>query len=293
MQEIIFNFQPYISIFISLVAVVLAYLLGSRSKKFEHLFILAQDSMKDVFSPMYIEINKILRASGVEERDTLIENLYTNFLNKTVYKLGDEHTLDLFFESEEAYYIYKKQRDDESWEYFWKLFHFLSSCLKSNFWECYRVLYRDFRWMLLLSRKNIFTRISFELLSMFYEMFKSLTVLTTILLLFSIYDQVYAHRIPEDYKLLLLYIWLLLIIVFAILVMINASTGYLTSMSMNRKKSHLLKILQKRFPKIYKLYDDLLGDQIIIKNITVPERKKLIIDKNANNRYNKELHTKL
>ncbi|MFD2368879.1 hypothetical protein ACFSO0_02515 [Brevibacillus sp. GCM10020057] len=266
--------QPYLPIVLSFVTATLGYIVGIRTKKFERLYSHAQENLKDICSPMFHELKKIKREESSEQREELLKSFFEKYTDSTsnVFKLANRFMLSWFYEMEEEFIGFLKDRETEKWKSFWYKFEGFYTMLENEYYANYDLVYRDFRWMRSIWKGNSLLRIVQEMIRFLYEISVFIVIVSAFILYFTIYDLfVDTDLIPNGSIQIAIMVTLFSIVIWALMSII--ASHYLSMTKLDSKKSVIGKFFLKRFPKVFSFYDKWLGNQPkwVKEKIKVPE----------------------
>ncbi|RJX39587.1 hypothetical protein D3P09_09230 [Paenibacillus pinisoli] len=254
------DFIKYLPVAAAVVSASLGYIYGIRSKKNDRLIQFTQENLKEIYSPMYHEMDKILdKTMSAENREKLLD-LYFDKYTATdipVYKLGSLELLDILYDLRDKYKNFKVVRDKEKWEDFWWDFkNNLYHKVKQGYRNSIGLLYRDFKWQQYVQSKPYWKRLYFESMRFLFETAKGSNVLAALLVYFSgSFALIGIDFFPDDFWKFCIMILGMSIVATIALMMPNIEYITLTS---NSRNSFTRKVIKKHFPKILEKWDKFL-----------------------------------
>ncbi|MEK5255938.1 hypothetical protein NST74_20910 [Paenibacillus sp. FSL F4-0125] len=249
----------YLPVATAILSVTLGYMFGIRTKKNDRLVQFTQENMKEVFSPMYHEMRKIISDSvKPRDREQLLDAFFEKYLanNTSIYKLGNLELVDTFYELSENYRQFKLLRDEGLWkEILWEFKNTLYYKVKEGYRNSTNLLYREFKWQQYIQTKPYWKRFYFESMKFLFETVKGINVISALLVYFSGFFKLLGRGLfPKDFWLFSL--MLLGLSLFASLILIMPNIQYITLTS-NSKDSFSRKVMKKHFPNILAKWDGL------------------------------------
>ncbi|MEK3836544.1 hypothetical protein [Paenibacillus sp. FSL R7-0128] len=267
-----FDFTKYIPVITAIFSAVLGYLFGVRSKTNDRLIRYTEENLKEVFSPIYHDFLKINSEHRSREREKLIDSFFMNYLARDtmIYKIGNLELLNTFYDLNEKFTLFKKERSELLWEEFYKEFYFKFFLkLKENYENSTILLYRDFNWQQYTQSKPYWMKFYFEIINFLFETFKGIVWISIFLTYFSGASNLIGKDLfPKDFWMLSLFILGSSVLVTLVLLFLNIQYLILTSTS---QQSLTRKIMKKHVPKVLRKWDDFLS---VDNNINIPKMYK-------------------
>ncbi|RNB53510.1 hypothetical protein EDM57_19645 [Brevibacillus gelatini] len=268
------NIQPYFPVVVAFITATLGYFLGIRTKKFERLYVLANENLKDICSPMFHELRKIKQTEDPEKREEMLRIFFEKHTdsNSNVYKLANRFIIDSFYEMEQEFSKFLRSRSREDWRGFWYKFEGFYLMVEEEYFSNYDFIYREFGWLRSLCRGNLFLRIVQEFIKLLYTTSSFIVIVCVFLVYLTVYDYFVGTNFAPKGSIKLAVIITFLSITIWGLTLIMAS-HYLVMTKTKWKKGFLRKLFEKYSPKIVSFWDNWLGNQPkwIRDKITVPE----------------------
>lgn len=255
------DFTKYFPLVGAILSATLGYMFGARTKKNERLIQFTQENLKEVFSPLYHEMKKILSVSvKPRERELLLDALFVKYLSidTTIYKLGNLKLLDTFYELSDSYEKFKKNREEEQWKLFWYDFEcILFYKVKEGYSNSTDLLYRDYNWQQYIQTKAYWKKFFYESMRFLYETAKGLNVVSLLLVYFSgCFKLIGLELFPKDFWVFSLMILGLSVMATTFLLLFNIQ--YIT-LSSNSKHSFIRQVMNKLFPNILVKWDGIFN----------------------------------
>lgn len=255
----VIDLVKYLPVATAVLSASLGYIYGVRGKKNDRMIQFTQENLKEVYSPMYHELEQIFEnITRPEDRERLLDSYFEKYtaLDTSAYKLGSLELLDTLYELRDKYKDFKVIRDKAKWEEFWwELNHNLFFKVKEGYRSSIGLLYRDFKWQQYVQAKPYWMRFYLESMRFMFETVKGFNIISLILVYFSgSFELLGADLLPNDF-----WIFSLLILgmsVLATLVLILPNIQYLTLTS-NPKDSFSRRVMRKLFPKLLVKWDNL------------------------------------
>ncbi|MGZ9583810.1 hypothetical protein [Paenibacillus marinisediminis] len=253
------DFMKYLPLVAAILSASLGYMFGIRTKKNDRLFHFTQENLKEVFSPMYHEMKKIISDTVTpKDRELMLDTFFKRYASTdtSIYKLGSLELLDTFYELSNKYEQFKQSRDEGLWkDIWWEFENNLFYKVKEGFRNSTNLLYRDFNWQQYIQTKPYWLKFYFESMKFLYETVKGINVISALLVYFSgCFKLLGLGLFPNDFWLVSLMILGIGLLASLILIMPNIQYITLTS---NSKDSFSRKVMKKRFPKILAKWDRL------------------------------------
>ncbi|MFC9775961.1 hypothetical protein [Paenibacillus chitinolyticus] len=253
------DFTKYLPVAAAILSATLGYIFGIRTKKNDRLVQFTQENLKEVYSPMYHDMKKIIADSvKPKDRELMLDTFFERYIGNdtSIYKLGSLELLDTFYELNDRYGQFKLSRDEGLWKDIWWEF-------ESNFFykvkEGYRnstdLLYRDFRWQQYVQTKPYWKKFYFESMKFLFETVKGINVISALLVYFSTCFKLLGLGLfPNDFWIFSLMILGLSILATLVLMLPNIQYISLTS---NLKESFFRQVAKKMFPVLVVKWDNL------------------------------------
>ncbi|MEC0093216.1 hypothetical protein [Paenibacillus macquariensis] len=252
------DYIKYLPVIAAILSVVLGFMFGTRTKKNDRLMQYTEENLEKLFSPMYHEMLKIISCEKPKEREELIDVFFVKYLasDTPIYKIGSLELLDTFYELNDSYNKFKRERDEEIWdEFFYNFECVIFYKVNEGYRNSTNLLYRDFNWHQYIQTKPYWMKFYFESMKFLYETIKGVTVISLLLFYFSgCFSLFKIGLFPKDFWLLSLAFLGLSALTMLILLVPNAQYISLTS---NSKQSFTRKVMRKHFPKLRANWDGL------------------------------------
>jgi len=253
------DFTKYLPVVAAVLSATLGYGFGVRTKKNDRLIQFTQENLKEVYSPMYHEMKKLVSDSLTYKfREELLDAFFKKYLSSdtSIYKLGNLELLDSFYELSNKYRQFKKIREEELWkEFWWEFENNLFYKVEEGYRNSTNLLYRDFKWQQYIQTKPYWMKAYFESMKFLFVTAKGLNAISFLLVYFSGCSELFGLGIfPEDFWKLSLFILGLSILATTLLLLPNA---HYNSLSSNSKDSFIRLVMKKLFPKMLVKWDRL------------------------------------
>lgn len=253
------DIAEYLPVAAAMLSATLGYMFGIRTKKNDRLVQFTQENMKEVFSPMYHEMRRIISDSvKSRDREQLLDKFFEKYLanDTSIYKLGNLELVDTFYELSDSYGQFKQLRDEGPWkEIWWEFENNLFGKVEEGYRNSTNLLYRDFNWQQYIQTKPYWQKFYFESMKFLFETVKGINVISALLVYFSVFFKLLGLVLfPNDFWKFCLMILGMSLVTSLLLIMPNIQYITLTS---NSKDSFSRKIMRKRFPKILAKWDRL------------------------------------
>ncbi|GIO85073.1 hypothetical protein J25TS5_20050 [Paenibacillus faecis] len=254
------DITKYLPVAAAILSATLGYIFGIRTKKNERLVQFTQENVKEVFSPMYHEMKRIIENPLIpKNRELMLDTFFERYLvnNTPVYKLGNLELLDTFYELSEKYRHFKLSRDEDIWkEVWWDFENNLFCKVKEGYRNSTNLLYSEFTWEQYTQTKPYWMKFYLESMKFLFETAKGLNIVSLLLVYFSGCFKIFRLGLfPSDFWLFSLLILVLSIVVTLILIPFNMQYITLTS---NSKQSFFRRVVKKAAPKILTKWDNFL-----------------------------------
>ncbi|MFS0840374.1 hypothetical protein [Paenibacillus sp. 1P03SA] len=183
------NYSTYLPFAVAVVSATLGYFFGSRTKKNDRIILYTQENLKDVVSPFYHEMIRIMnRSLQPKQREDLLDNFFEMYMsnNTFVYKLGNLNVLDSFYDLNLKYLEFKQNRDVTKWNEFWhSLEENFFNTIKKEYRGSISLVYHQFKWQQYIHVQTYWKRIYFELVKFLYDTAIGMIAVSLILIYFS------------------------------------------------------------------------------------------------------------
>lgn len=253
------DFTRYLPVAAAILSATLGYMFGIRTKKNDRLIQFSQENLKEVFSPMYHEMKKIIANSvKPKDRELMLDTFFERYIGKdtSIYKLGNSEFLDKFYELSDRYRQFKLSRDEGLWkEIWWEFENNLFYKVKEGYRNSINLLYSDFNWQQYIQTKPYWMKFYFESMKFLFETVKGINVISALLLYFSGCFKLLGFGLfPNDFWFFSLMILGMSLLTTLFLIPLNIQ--YI-SLSSNSKQSFFRQVMKKLFPKILLKWDGL------------------------------------
>ncbi|MBT2764297.1 hypothetical protein [Paenibacillus sp. ISL-20] len=253
------DFTKYLPVAAAILSATLGYMFGSRTKKNDRLIQFTQENLKEVFSPMYHEMQKIIADSvKPKDRESMLDTFFERYIGNdtSIYKLGSLELLDTFYELSDRYGQFKLSRDEGLWkDIWWEFENNLFFKVKEGYRNSTDLLYRDFRWQQYIQAKPYWLKAYFESMRFLFETVKGINVISALLVYFSgCFKLLGLGLFPKDFWIFSLMILGLSVLATFVLRLPNMQYISLTS---NSKKNFLRQVAKKVIPALVVKWDNL------------------------------------
>ncbi|WP_337102016.1 hypothetical protein [Paenibacillus sp. YIM B09110] len=255
------DFSKYLPVLAAVISVSLGYMYGVRSKKNDRIMQLTQESLKEVYSPMFHEISRIIsKMVKPIDREKMMDSFFDKYASDvtSVYKLGNLGLMQSFYELSNKYQQFKLTRDSSVWKDVWYEFEeVIFYEVKSGYMNSVNLLYRDFKWQQYIQAKPYWMKLYFESIKFLHETANGAIVTSAILLYFSGFFRLLGLGLfPKDFWVISLIIFVMSVLASLFLALFNMQYIILSS---NIKQSLLRKSMNKIFPKLLFKWDGLFS----------------------------------
>lgn len=243
-------YLPFMPLIASIFTGFVGYFLGIRGKKRDRFLNMAEDNLKEFYSPIYHEIHLILASQHITDRKILIDDFFKKYMSSStpIYRIGNSFLLDWFYEMEKAYSLFLSERTIGNWSKFWRMFLSFYQMMESNYRNIHFTVFRDVQWKEYLSRKNMFFSLLIEIVGLLYEAIAFLTVAAFISILLGLYGVLVG--IPGCNKTVLMWLviaFLATILLLSFLIVIAHSYLMYKTPSRMNDNSLLTRLIEKIF----------------------------------------------
>lgn len=268
--------KEYMQIITTVVAALLGYLFAFKKLNKEKFYTQLDDNLGGILTPMYHEIKKIMREESGFQREKLLKSFFEKHTseNTNIYKISNKSILDTFYNTEELFYNFTKNRNRYNWEQFWISFDNLNNIIDGEIITIRGVIYSDYRWSIVLSQKNFMWRFVFEVSASIVEMLKFLIVICTGAIFIFIVALKRGEPIVSGDVISLLITILGTLIMIYITIYVPLSNHY--SLKKKQRESFFMRDLEKGRPRLYNMINKIMSffinSEIKIKrNVKIPK----------------------
>lgn len=266
--------QPFLPLVFSIAIGILGYLFGVRTRKIDRFFSQVQENLNKVSSPLFHDIRVIERQVSSYDRDRLLENFFNKYgaAENTIYKIGNRYIWELYYQLEDKYYAFSKNRTEENWRNFWIDFDQFSSRVKTEYKLNSLVMFREYEWMRFISGKGFLSRFYHETSRISYETLKSLVFASLFLILYIFWDSLFGyHTMSKDIILMSFSVMSLISVLWGLSMM--SASKYIALTTLTLEKSIIQLFFERKFPKASQFWDKKFGRQPerIINKTKIPE----------------------
>ena len=266
--------QPFLPLVFSISIGILGYLFGVRTRKIDRFFSQVQENLDQVSSPLFHDVRAIERQVRSYDRDRLLEILFYKYggAEHPIYKIGNRYIWECYYQLEDKYYAFSKNRTQENWSNFWVYFDQFSSKVKSEYKLNSLVMSRQYEWMRFISGKGFLTKLYHETCRILYETLTSLVIASMFLIFFIFWDVLSGSHLMSEKIISLSFSGISIISVFWGLSMLSAGK-YISLTSLTLEKSVVRLLVERKFPKTYQSWDKKFGGQPerFINKVKIPE----------------------
>jgi len=251
--------MQYLPVATAVLSASLGYIYGIRGKKNDRMIQFTQENLKEVYSPMYHELEKLFENTiRPEDRERMLDAYFEKYtaFDTPAFKLGSLEILDTLYELRDKYKEFKAARDESKWEdFWWELKNNLFYKVKEGYRTSIRLLYRDFKWQQYTQSKSYWMKFYLELIRLLFETAKGVNIISLILVYFSVsFELLGADLLPNDFWLFSLLTLGMSVVATSFLMILNVQYISLTS---NPKDSFSRQFLRRKFPRILEKWDSL------------------------------------
>ncbi|MFE5321620.1 hypothetical protein ACFQ88_23220 [Paenibacillus sp. NPDC056579] len=246
------DFAKYLPIVAAVLSATFGYIFGIRTKQNDRLIQYTQENLKEIYSPMYHEMKKIISdLINPKDRELMLDTFFERYIdtNSSIYKLGNLELLDIFYELSDRYAQFKLTRDECQWkEIWWEFENNLYYRVEEGYRNSTNLLYRDFKWQQYIQTKPYWMKAYFESMKFLFETAKGLSVISALLVYFSgCFKLIGLSLFPKDFWLFSIMIFGFSVLATVLLMLLNIQ--YIT-LSSNSKNSFIRQVAKKLFPKM-------------------------------------------
>ncbi|PIE92721.1 hypothetical protein CO726_25070 [Bacillus fungorum] len=186
------NIKEFIPFIIPILTAVVGYIFGQKTTKVNLFYSQNEKNLKNVIEPLFLSIKVIKREESSFKKEQLLNNLFESYIseNKGIHQIGSKDLIDAFLNLEGLYHDFKAEKKDEKWDRFWIELEYFYKWIEKEYWSNFYTLYREYPWYLNSLNRNIFIRISFDVIRFSKDTVNFLSSLSLGFLLFSLYDKV-------------------------------------------------------------------------------------------------------
>ncbi|WP_438431373.1 hypothetical protein [Gorillibacterium sp. sgz500922] len=253
------DFSKYLPLGTAIISASIVYWYSMRSKKGDRLIQFTQDNLREIYSPIYHEMKKIINKSICpKDRERMLDSFFDKYsnINTSIYKLGNIELLNSFYDLQEKFAMFKPSRDLELWRNFWWEFENLFFYkISQGYKNSIALLYREFNWQQHLQISPYWKKIYLELVKFLFDTAKGSNVALLFIEYLIISSNIFAINLfPRDswkvnLKILGLSVLFTLILKFA-----NLDYSNFTS---NPQKGVISKSFEKYFPRVSKWWKNM------------------------------------
>lgn len=248
--------KDYIPLVTTIFAALLTYFLGFRKGKQDKFNTQIEESLQVILSPMLHEIKIIIHEESAFQRQKLLKEFFYKYSKEDtkLFKMPSKFIHDYYYRTQELFFKFEKDKNKDDWDTFWVYFHKLSKMVNDEYNTIRENIYSDYKWLIDLSKKNCFVRITFEFLTLIYDAIKFIIRIDFILIIGIIINNVQGEKLVPMYINQMVSISLVIsLLLYGLLLMILADYSSAKHM---QKESAFKKIKNKILPeKLRKIID--------------------------------------
>ncbi|CUU46933.1 hypothetical protein [Clostridium beijerinckii] len=250
--------KDYLPVITAVVVAFLTYLLGLRKRKKDKFNLQMEVGLKEILSPMFNTIRVIKREESAFQREKLLKNFFEkySYQDTNVFEIPSRIIHDLYYECDNLFLKFIKERSDDSWDAFWIYFDRFDKEIVKEYKTIRENVYLDYKWLMCLNEKNYFIRIFLEACASIFEMAKVLIMGSCIVIFIIIMDNIQGKKTIPDNTIIWVSMTLIgSLLVYGLLRMTILIEYCLTKqMQLNRKNINIDIEKEKKKIKIPKMY---------------------------------------
>jgi len=275
------NIITFLPLIISIIAAVITYFFGQRSKNLDKFYKQTQKSLTEVTSPIYHELKAIKVTNLPEKREKLLQQFFEKYLKEStnIYHIGNRFVIviEYFYNLYDKFCEFMRTRNQNDWNEFWlrfESFRFESFfvMIEEEYWKTFEITYSDYKWHQYNMTKNIFFRVWNSVVRFLFDFSKVVVAVTGFLVYLTMYDKIQVfitekNIFPSNFFNLSLTLLFLSVMFFGVMGIINSyQLAYIQS-----GESFIRKLIKNKFHGVVKKWD-VLWEKIL----SLPLRNKEI-----------------
>lgn len=267
--------KDYLTLITAIIVAILTYFLGVRKKKQDKFNVQMEKCLEEIISPMFNEIRLIKREENAFHRQKLLKEFFLKYSKEDtkLFKMSSKPIHDFYYKTEELYLKFEKDKKKDKWDTFWVCFNRFYNMIDNEYNTIRENIYSDYKWLMDLSKKNCFWRITFEILILFFEGIKFLFTVDFIFLICIIFDNIEGQNsMPMYFKQIV--VWILVICIIFYFILFAILTDYFLAREKQRRES-IFKLMIKKLKR--KISSSKIEDALIVDIDIEKEKKKIII----------------
>ncbi|HEX8965441.1 MAG TPA: hypothetical protein VF820_03365 [Patescibacteria group bacterium] len=271
--------NPFVaSLLLAVVASLLGYIWGQRTKRFDQYYTQSSESLKDACSPIFHELRQIINSKHNEKQEILIREFFERYTGKEskIYKIGNVDIINDFYELSDSYESWTRLRtEDQMSEMFDKLKHFYF-IIEKEYYDTIKSIFYKYKWNRFILSKIYPARIFFEFFRVIHDTMLFILIVSFISWFYIFYvvhfckDNVYA-KILLPYSSISFNFFESIVLLYMMLLFL--SLGTLSSLSYY-DESRILKMLYRITRNLIKLISPKLYKKIHLYCQNRREKKK-------------------